>query len=189
MRLCEVEERLTFGGNAQRPDVYAWRDYGVVSILTTHFRPDQWASNAYLAVTGDFDGEILSKEGTPLRWKLMCGQIVSDTVQAIGRVRCRKVVDKDGNCDPTDVYLLLPGAERGEDILAGIKSELPGVQVVQWAYDGKATKARPKASKIEEAFAICLKNLPKGTTTAKELLRGAFQGCSSSLATRRDIST
>jgi hypothetical protein len=146
-----------------------WRDCDTVAILSLLFRPDYWATNAYFAMTGDLDESLIAEEGKEQRWQLKRGQIVSDVVQAIGRARCRKVVDVEGNCAPTDVYLRLPAGTMGDQILGGIIAELPGVCVVEGDYAGSGegqSKVRRKASKNEEAFVAYCGQLTRGTHDA-----------------------
>jgi hypothetical protein len=145
----------------------AWRDFDAVAILTIFYRPDWWAPNTIFALNGEVDPEVLGPEGDALRWKLMRGQLVSDIVQAIGRVRCRKVVDAEGNCRATDVFLKLPSGARGEELLRGIVDELPGVRVVEWAYEGTATKSKVPASQVAEALVLWCSRLPQGRTSSK----------------------
>jgi hypothetical protein len=155
-----------------------WRDCDAICIASLPRRPDSWATSSYFAITGDVRDEVLGDEGDQLRRDIRIGQVVSDVAQAIGRTRCRKVVDEDGNCDPVDVFLFVPDSEEGAEIVKGLLSEFQGCQYGELEYAGSATKTRPKASRIEEAFLVCLRSLPTGSTTAKELRQAIFKGCS-----------
>jgi hypothetical protein len=88
------------------------------------------------------------------------------------------VVDTEGNCDPVDVFLFLPDSAEGAEIAQGLRSHFKGCQYSEMVYEGTVTKAKPKASRIEEAFLLCLRGLQPGTTTAKELRENSFRGCS-----------
>lgn len=155
----------------------AWRHCDAICIASLPRRPDSWATSSYLAITGDVRDEVLGDEGDNLRRDIHLGQIVSDVVQAIGRTRCRKVVDEHGNCDPVDVFLFLPQSGQGDSILDGIRAELPGCEVRAFTYAGRATRTRPKASRIEEALILCLRGLPSGRTAGKAV-REALGRCS-----------
>jgi hypothetical protein len=155
-----------------------WRDCDAVCILSLPRRPDSWATSSYFAITGDIRDEILGDEGDRMRQDIRIGQVVSDVAQAIGRTRCRKVIDEDGNCDPVDVFLFLPDTVEGAAIAKGIRREFHDCQYADLEYVGDVTRVKPKASRIEDAFMVCLRGLPKGTTTAKELRQGNFKGCS-----------
>jgi hypothetical protein len=118
-----------------------------------HF-PPTWPTNVFFACQGVQSDEWLgSKEargfGThkDIQEALTVGQLVSDVVQAINRARCRNVVDREGNCRKTEVYILLP-KKHGEAILDGIKNAMPGIQVVDWEF--AAQKNKPRKTKYEE---------------------------------------
>jgi hypothetical protein len=159
-----------------------WRDCDTVAILSLPFRPDYWATNAYFALTGDLDEAFLSEGGSKQRWSIKMGQVVSDAVQAIGRVRCRRVIDEGGNCAPTDVFLLLPGGIKADQLLAGIVAELPGIKVTGWNYGSTGSRVKKKASKNEAALIDYCSKLTRGThdaTLARQRLNlrgGSWRG-------------
>jgi hypothetical protein len=74
------------------------------------------------------------------------GHIASSVLQAINRVRCRKVVDAQGNCAPTSVFMMLPRGETGEQLLATIEHQMPGVRIALWALRVAPRKRRQSAS-------------------------------------------
>lgn len=155
-----------------------WRDCDAICIVSLPRRPDSWATSSYFAITGDLRDALLGEEGDSLRREIRNGQVISDVAQAIGRTRCRRVVDVGGNCDPVDVFLFLPDSAEGAEIARGLRDHFKGCRYSEMVYEGTVTKAKPKASKIEEAFLLCLRGLPVGTTTAKELRESAFRACS-----------
>lgn len=50
-------------------------------------------------------------------------------IQAINRIRCRKVIDDKGNCAKSDVYLFLHGKKKGEQFIEAIKDQMPGIRI------------------------------------------------------------
>ena len=64
----------------------------------------------------------------------------------MGRVRLRKVIDEQGRCAPTDVFIVLPTGERGTEILQYIRQELPSISVQDWSFDPDGPKVRIKRS-------------------------------------------
>ena len=110
------------------------------------------------------DGDRPFKRYRDIRAALNTGQLVVSVVQAINRIRCRRVVDADGNCNPADVYLLLPSGRVGDDVLAGIKQEMPGINVADWSYQD--LKRKPRRSGHEEALVRYATNMRRGYQTA-----------------------
>ena len=155
-----------------------WRDCDSLCIASLPRRPDSWATSSYFAITGDVDEGFLGEAGDATRRAVQIGQVVSDVAQAIGRTRCRAVVDGDGNCHRVDVFLFLPDSTEGATISRQLVDYFHGCQVIEFSYEGKATRSKVRVSRVEEAFSVCLRGLPKGTTTAKEIRLSAFKGCS-----------
>jgi hypothetical protein len=75
-------------------------------------------------------------------------------------VKCRKVIDADGNCPNTDIYLMLPNDGIAEEILDGIKKEMPNIRTKEWTYS--SAKSRVKRSNHELAFIKFITNMNRG---------------------------
>jgi hypothetical protein len=123
-----------------------WQDFDAAVIFGLPYRDQTWSANVFMALRGLQSTEWLQSEERPfrqykdVRHALEVGQMVVQIVQAINRVHCRRVVDEQGNCPPTDVFILLPADKVGRGILAGIEREMPGIQVKPWDYQtGKTT--------------------------------------------------
>lgn len=86
----------------------------------------------------------------------------SEIIQAINRVRCRRVIDSDGNCDSVDVYLTLPIGKTFElDALAieqFIKEEMPNINIYTWSLHSTPSYVKTTASSYNEAIIMLLKN-------------------------------
>ena len=111
-------------------------------------------------------------EHSDIKEALRVGQLVTDTIQAINRIRCRQVVDVEGNCLTADVYLLLPRGLTGEAILSGIQRAMPGIQVKKWSFSLKASKTR--SGKYEEDLIEFFRDMEPGKiafATVKDEIR------------------
>jgi hypothetical protein len=153
-----------------------WQDCDTVVIFGLPYRPDTWSHNAFMACQGPMDDEWLRATGRrhfgnypDIKEALITGQLVTDTIQAINRIRCRKVIDAQGNCPKADIYLLLPPGNRAEVILSGIKTAMPGIQVKKWRYT--AQKRRKYKSKHEEALRSYLQVMGTGRIAATTIKR------------------
>ena len=134
-----------------------WSEFDTAVIFGLPYRDKVWSANTFMAVRGlqddnwlNADGQRPFKDYPDVRHALEVGQLVVSIVQAINRVRCRRVIDSAGNCPPTDVFILLPGDRTGQEVLDGITKEMPGINVVDWAY-GEA-KRKLRKSNHEEAL-------------------------------------
>ena len=144
-----------------------YRDCDTAVIFGIPYRPNIWAANVFMALQGEQSTEWLQqsdkrswKKHEDIRRSLNNGQIVTSIIQAINRVKCRKVIDADGNCPNTDIYLMLPNDGIAEEILDGIKKEMPNIRTKEWTYS--SAKSRVKRSNHELAFIKFITNMNRG---------------------------
>jgi len=127
-----------------------------------------------MALRGVQDDDWLNSNGQrpfrdypDVRHALEVGHLVVSIVQAVNRVHCRRVIDAEGNCPPTDVFLLLPFDRTGEEVLEGIKREMPGIKVTGWAY--AESKRKPRRSNHEEALVRFASVMNVGRKSASDI--------------------
>lgn len=155
-----------------------WQDCDTAVIFGLPYRPDTWTANVFMAFKGPQTTEWLQK-GEQRQWKkhqdirkaLKHGQIITNIVQAINRVRCRRVIDSEGNCPDTEVYILLPHDKIAKEILEGINKSMPGIKVKKWGFEGARKKV--KRSNHELAFIKYIQNMEIGKQaigTVKQIL-------------------
>jgi hypothetical protein len=117
-----------------------WRDFDTVVLYGLHYLPLTWPVNVFFSCQGVQSDEWLAStrnrpfgEHKEIQEALVVGQLVTDVVQAINRICCRLVIDREGNCPKADVYVLLPKRKnREEAILSGIQEAMPGIRVREW---------------------------------------------------------
>jgi hypothetical protein len=153
-----------------------WREYDTIVLFGLPHRPPQWPVSIFMACQGVQTDEWLSSTGNrpfgkhdDIKEALRVGQLVTDTIQAINRIRCRQVVDVDGNCLPADVYLLLPRGLTGKAILSGIEKAMPGIKTKKWMFDIR--ERRTRRGKYEDELVVLFRNMEPGRipfSTVKE---------------------
>jgi hypothetical protein len=154
-----------------------YRDHDSVVIFGLNFRQKTWASNVFFACQGIPEDDRWFKDKRKRTFKhledvrrdLEDAQIAVDTIQAINRVRCRQTIDSEGNCKPTDVYLLLPQKTQAKTILKYIVRAMPNVNVV-FDFNYNSVKRKAKESNHENGLCTYLKNQPKGEYTKKNII-------------------
>jgi hypothetical protein len=104
----------------------AWQDFDTIAVFTLFHLPPRWALGTYMALQGLQDQKWLNEYQEILK-SIHEGHLISSLVQAIGRIRCRRVVDTLGNCAPASVYLVLGARTEGERLVSAIRSMLPSM--------------------------------------------------------------
>ncbi|MEH2479551.1 hypothetical protein V1282_002908 [Nitrobacteraceae bacterium AZCC 2146] len=128
----------------------AYKDFDTAVIFGLPFMDHIWGTNVFFSFQGVRGDDWLDnpswKEHANVRELLQRRHLATSIIQAMGRVRLRKVVDAQGRCAPADVFIVLPSGERGTEILRYIRQELPHISVKDWAFDLDGPKARVKRS-------------------------------------------
>lgn len=150
-----------------------WQDYDTAVIFGLPYRDNIWAFNTFFAIQGAQNDEWLRKPS----WKeqpnflneMQVMQISASVVQAINRVRSRRVTDAEGNCPKTEVYIVLPQGAVGDEILRTIRLAMPGVQHRNWHFtlDGERPDVR-RASYHQPLVSLMKSRLP-GEISIKEI--------------------
>ncbi|HEY7158490.1 MAG TPA: hypothetical protein VH575_31385 [Gemmataceae bacterium] len=145
-----------------------WNDHDAVVIFGLPYRDPIWATNTFFALQGLQDDRWLEQPSwgayADVRREMQRRQLTVSIIQAVNRVRCRRVIDADGNCPPTDVFLVLPNGADGEAILGHILEEMPGATLVPWEFemDGPSERVR-RGSSHEPLLALMTERLPGET--------------------------
>lgn len=139
-------------------------------ILGLPFREHIWGTNVFFAFKGVQEDEWHDnpcwKEHANVRELLQRRHLATSIIQAMGRVRLRKVIDEHGRCAPTDVFIVLPSGERGTEILRYIRQELPNISVQNWPLDLDGPKVRVKRSGLpHEGLVTFMSNRSPGSTS------------------------
>ena len=130
-----------------------FRNCDTVVIYGLPYLPDYWTANVFMALQEPQETDWLrdpSKrqygDHEDIRQALKNGQISTSIIQAINRIRSRKVIDVAGNCPHAEIYMLLPEGRLAEMILNDIKRMMPGIIIDEsWQYNQHRRKLR-KAS-------------------------------------------
>ena len=144
-----------------------WKDCDSVVIFGLPYRPNTWTSSTFMGFCGPPANEWFQSSAKrsfgrhgDIRKALQDGQMLVQVTQAINRVRCRKVIDEAGNCESTNVFILLPGNELSDHLIAGLNAQMPGIRIEEWDYGHQ--KRQPKRSDGESALATYMGNMAPG---------------------------
>jgi len=135
-----------------------WNDHDNVVIFGLSYRDEVWSNNALLSVKEAVDDDTIKGVKTGNMNKTLHQRVLAaDVIQAVNRIRCRKVIDSEGNCPTADVWLILPPDVTGDYILQALTTEMPELNVVDWEYDIENGEVSHKEIKVgEDNFADAL---------------------------------
>lgn len=146
-----------------------WQDHDAVVIFGLPYLGHIWATNAFFALRGLQDDEWMKnpqwKSHTDIREEMQIKQITVSIIQAINRIRCRRVIDQEGNCPPSDVFIVLPTGSRGDRILDAIKLEMPGIKIQKWSFSPDGEKVRVRKGSCHESLVSFMTSRMSGVTT------------------------
>ena len=146
-----------------------WKDCDRVVLLGLPYLPPEWPKLVKLAVHAARHKATEADRltiGLPDRLQvpdaeISDAQIAAALVQGINRIRCRKVIDREGNCPVAEAFITLPPGQKGDRILSRLKSELPGVKATRWQFVPNDELSVPKAKYAEDLLAA-VKALGRG---------------------------
>jgi hypothetical protein len=103
--------------------------------------------------------------------------IAAKIIQALNRIRTRRITDTDGGCAPSHAFLTIPSRGTiGDRVLDLVMGSMPGAQLQDWELDveGPAKMGRKRNFDYHQAAVTFLKNLAVGKTVKmKHIQAGA----------------
>lgn len=161
-----------------------WQDFDTAVILGLPYRGDLWAVGTFIALQGlPEDGWFASpswKDYDDVRKVMEQKQVTVSVIQAINRIRCRKVINAEGDCPPADVYIILPDNRQGASILKDITTEMPGINVVRWDFDLDGDAVKVRQAEGYDPLISFMASRPSGETSVK-LIKSELGWCSSKM--------
>lgn len=144
-----------------------WKDYDTAVLFGLPYRDLIWPTNVFFALQGVQDDAWLKSPAwngyTNVRRLMQQRQMSVEIIQAINRIRCRKVVDENGGCDPANVFIVLSADSMGDAILTDIKADMPDIDVVPWSFEMDGPKVlRPREGSAHAGLITLMRNTEPG---------------------------
>jgi co-chaperonin GroES (HSP10) len=155
-----------------------WDDYETVVIYGLPYRNPIDSRNLFMAVQGPQDSDWLSGKSersfngrTNILFDIEVGFLTSSIVQAINRIKCRRVVNDKGECEKATILLLLAPDKECDAVLSGIKKEMPNMTEAEWDFEGFGQRpaGRPKTAKHEDLLVSWCLTALRGVYKSKEI--------------------
>lgn len=164
-----------------------WNEHDAVVIFGLPYLPQTWAFNCFFAFQGirpsDWFNAPSWRQYHDVRRAMVEKQIAAAIVQALNRVRCRRVVDERGRCHPTDAFIVLPQGAEGDAILELIREEMPNIAVADWDFDLDGPKVLVRKGSAHAAVLSYMEQQRPGETSINALSKAL----SLSQSTKRNL--
>ncbi|MCR9258703.1 MAG: hypothetical protein NXH95_03210 [Pseudomonadaceae bacterium] len=138
-----------------------WREYDSVVIYGLDYRHPTDPGVSFLALQGEHKLDPFGDAGErsfggheDIVKALERGWIVSSLIQAVNRINTRRVIDAEGNCPRSFVYLALPQNAVGKAVYKSVQEQMPGIQVASWDAEIKKAPSRSKHEKSLEGLIV-----------------------------------
>lgn len=129
-----------------------WSDYDAIAICGLPYLDEEVIRSRINALKRGASSDDV--KAYQLGWLSSC------LVQAVNRVRCRRITRPDGGCDPVDIFVMLPNGKDADTLQSSIISNMSGMSPIDWNID--TAKRKAKRSRIKDALITFLRNASPG---------------------------
>ncbi|MDB5605102.1 MAG: hypothetical protein JWP25_2002 [Bradyrhizobium sp.] len=149
-----------------------WRECDTVVIYGLPYLDDIAPTDLFHACTGLwssdwFEGQRGHCGEVDMKIAIKNKFIAKSVIQAFNRGRPRTIIDGQGNCAPTDVFMLLPRGKTADEVIGAIQEEMPGAKMVQWA---AASEIKKSLSHNESRLVAELQTCKPGIYTKSQIV-------------------
>ncbi len=122
-----------------------WMDYNKMFIYGFNYKGDEVTTSRMVAIQGTEHTPPFATDPDPeakdLHEWVETSDISAELIQAMNRVRCRRPIDELGNCDTTDIYIVMPRQPKQEEMMMYfIDEQMPLAVYKDWT-PSEANKA------------------------------------------------
>mgnify|MGYP006289296753 CR=1 FL=1 len=136
--------------------VNTWKDCDTIVIFGMPYKPNVLTMTTWQAAQEQPMNPDVADLETKTRMdqdrsELKQGWLKTDIIQAFNRIRCRKVIDSQGNCPEAEGYIMFKSQAEADEVLKTIREEMPGIKVV---FDWELTSGKKKVKKSNAENAL-----------------------------------
>lgn len=146
-----------------------WSDCDVAVIFGLYWQDPRRPIDNVFALDGPKDSSWLKAPNYGQHENILnvisVKDVATSVIQAVNRIRIRKVIDEYGRCAKADVYIVLPKDSRGDAILRDIHLNMPGLQEVPWEFEPDGPKVyAPRPASANNAVIEMMRSREPGMT-------------------------
>ncbi len=107
-----------------------WQDFDTCIISGLNHKPSSYIQNRTIVSTNE--NTAFGDKQDYIRNTISTTDIVSEIIQAINRIRVRRIVNIKGECLSANIYLTLPSSIDNKQYKDLILSEMPNINILDW---------------------------------------------------------
>jgi len=140
-----------------------WNDFDTCIIVGLLHKPRSYSQNRVIINT-DSEERAFGDEQDSLNNSIEHSVILAEAIQAMNRIRIRKIINSAGACQPANIYILLP---KNQEVIYKnqIAGQMPNIQFREW--DAEFTEAKP----VPANFTILVNFLHNWLKTGASILK------------------
>ena len=133
-----------------------WQEFDTCVVVGLNHKPTFYAQNR--AIVSTDEGTAFGETQQYLHGSIKITNLVAEIVQAINRIRVRKIVDIDGRCKGANIYLTLPVVDN-EQYKNLIESQMIGINMLEWELPKSISEAEVKQGFLPAIISYLESNL------------------------------
>jgi hypothetical protein len=120
-----------------------WDDFDTCIIAGLNHKPIYYSQNRTIINT-DTEETAFGNQRPRINTAITDSTIVAEIIQAINRIRIRKVTKEDGGCDEANIYIILP-FNKDHTYINEIKKEMTNIKIKEWKLESSTASKEGKA--------------------------------------------
>jgi len=136
-----------------------WKEFDTCVIIGLNHKPKSFSQNRVNIASNE---EIAFGENQKvLNHAISTSDISSEIIQAINRIRVRKIISSDGGCESANIYLTLPVFDFDEHVTL-IRQQMLNISIKDWDVEGLLTVAELKKGHLQSILLYLESHLMHG---------------------------
>jgi len=121
-----------------------WQDFDTCIIAGLNHKPRNFSQNR-VTMNTDSEETAFGDEQEMLNDMIESSVILTEIIQAMNRIRIRKIINTEGGCKSANIYIILP--QRQEAVYKKqISGQMPNIQLKEWQLQTTTNKQESPAS-------------------------------------------
>ena len=159
-----------------------WKGYNKLVVLSLFYLPKHYGPTTKIGFRSSHNADVVVDDNEDIANSAMAVKLI----QLLARIKTRKVINEQGDCPESNIYMLLPSTDEvhpdDEDdtdfgevtnslskyLLTELKQSMNGVRTQNWTSFGGFETNRPTTNTISDKFIAWIATMKAGDTRDKK---------------------